>query len=204
MLLIQQHPYHKYQEIVIVPTGAYPSDYTSLEIMINSSTFHIANLTVRFVVSILVTGMTSRSTVTSLEGISLTPLFRLSLRFALASRVSRSFHSVNCCRRFCDLAYANAGVGLKPIPLSPVPSSSGSVDGSTRCPVISLSRHVRVDIGGDGDLARGWGCEDDRFCARSFSCVDIDGCDLVVAGDETKLVVCAKEAISGNKRGCDD
>ena len=93
MLLIQHHPYHKYHEIVIVPTGAYPSDYTSLEIMINSSTFHIANLTVRFVVSILVTGMTSRSTVTSLEGISLTPLFRLSLRFALASRVSRSFHS---------------------------------------------------------------------------------------------------------------
>lgn len=167
------------------------------------STVHTANLTVRFVVSILLTGITSRSTVTSREGVSRTPLRRLSLRFALASRVSRSFHSVSCCRRFCDLAYANAGVGLKPIPLSPVPSSSGSVEGSTKCPVISLSRHVRADIEGDGDLARGRGCEEEGFCARDFCFAAACDCRVVGIGDETKLVCWAKEAISGNKRGCD-
>jgi hypothetical protein len=172
-------------------------------ITITSSALHIANLTVRFVVSILLTGMASRSTVTSLEGVSRTPLRRLSLRFALASRVSRSFHSVNCCRRFCDLAYANAGVGLKPIPLSPVPSSSGSVEGSTKCPVISLSRHVRADIGGDGDLGRGRGCEEERFCVRALWTIAVYGCNFVATGDETKWVGCANEAISGNKRGCD-
>jgi hypothetical protein len=194
--------YHKYREMVIIRVElthliTLPQNYDY------SSTLHTANLTDRFVVSILLTGMTSRSTVTSLDGVSRTPLRRLSLRFALASRVSRSFHSVNCCRRFWDLAYANAGVGLKPIPLSPVPSSSGSVEGSAKCPVISLSRHVRGDIEGDGDLTRGRGCEEERICARGFWFAAVCGCSLVVTGDETKLVGCVKDAISGNKRGCD-
>ena len=140
----------------------------SPEITITSPCLHMANFTVRFVLSTSFMGLTSRSPVASRDGVPLTPLRRLSLRLALASRVSLNFHSFSCCRRFCDLAYARAGVGLNPIPLMPVPSSSGSVDGSTRCPVISLSCHVSVDSGGDGDLFRGRGCDEERFCVRDL------------------------------------
>jgi hypothetical protein len=133
---------------------------------------HMANFTLRLLVSTCCTGTMSLSTVDSLDadGVPLIPLRRLSLRFALASRVSLNFHSFNCCRLFCDLAYAMAGVGLNPIPFRPVPSSSGSFVGSARCPVISLSCHVRADGGGGGesDLFRRRGCEEDLFCARDF------------------------------------
>ena len=162
----------------------------------------MANFTLRLVSTCLM-GMMSLSTVDSLEEVPLIPLCRLSLRFALASRVSLSFHSFNCCRLFCDLAYASAGVGLNPMPFRPVPSSSGSVVGSTRCPVISLSCHVRADSGGgDSDLFRRRGCEEDRFCARDLKLVDACDSGAGLTGDETKAVGCVKEAISGNKRGC--
>jgi len=129
----------------------------------------MANLTVRFVllavvvvVAMFFTGVTSRSTVGSLDGVPRTPPRRRSLRFVLASLISLNFHSLSCCRRFWDLAYARAGVGLNPMPFSPVPSSSGSVAGSAKCPVISLSCHVRPDIGGgDGDLVLGRGRDEE-------------------------------------------
>lgn len=94
-----------------------------------------------------------------------------------------------------------AGVGLNPIPFRPVPSSSGSVEGSARCPVISLSFHVRADSGGDGDFFRGRGCDDDRLCVRDPWLADECCCNDVLAGGDKKVVGCAKEAISGNMRG---
>lgn len=75
---------------------------------------------------------TSHSTVVSLDAVPPMPRRLRSWRLALASRVSLAFHSFNCCLLFCDRAYAIAGVGLNPIPFNPVPSSSGSVDGSAR------------------------------------------------------------------------
>ena len=41
------------------------------------------------------------------------------------------------------------------MPFSPVPSSSGSIAGSAKCPVISSSCHVRVDSGGGEGLVNG-------------------------------------------------
>lgn len=67
---------------------------------------------------------------------------RRSNRFCLASRASRALHSLTCCFRRCCLAAAIAGVGLRPIPLIPSPSSSPL--GSISWPVISSSCHVRA------------------------------------------------------------
>ena len=89
---------------------------------------------------------------------------RRSNLFCLASRASRALHSLTCCFRRCCLAAAMAGVGLKPIPLIPSPSSSPL--GSISCPVISSSCHVsaawsgvRSPFDGKGEAERIVSCE---------------------------------------------
>ena len=80
--------------------------------------------------------------------------FLLSLLRCLASRDSRFLYSLSCCLRCWDLDHAIAAVGLKPIPLIPYPSSSGS---SGLCPVISESCQ-NSSLGSpskEGDFERG-------------------------------------------------
>jgi hypothetical protein len=62
-----------------------------------------------------------------------------SARLSRSSCACRDLHSVTWRFRLSDLSSAMAGVGLKPIPLMPSPSSSES---SNRWPVISESCHV--------------------------------------------------------------
>ena len=143
----------------------------------------------------------SRSTVGSLDESAPTPRLRLSDRFARASRASRAFQSRICCLRFCARTYAIAGVGLKPIPLRPVPSSSGSLVGPVRWPVISLSCHVSTESGGEGDFARRRGCNvldaDPDPWAKA-----LDFLTVFVVEEDTKAVGCARAAISERMRGC--
>lgn len=70
------------------------------------------------------------------------PCRRFSALLSRSSRSSLVLQAVSCCFLRLDRSFAIEGVGRKPIPLMPSPSSSGS---SIKWPVISESFHVKAD-----------------------------------------------------------
>ena len=112
----------------------------------------------------------------------------------------RSFNFVGGRKKW----YAIAGVGLKPMPFSPVPSSSGSLAGPIRWPVISLSCHVSAESGGDAGGFPGRGLEGDLAVDAGvwLSTLLKEVCGVDVASyDEMKAVGCANAAMSVTMRG---
>lgn len=127
------------------------------------------------------------------------------LRRARASLSSRLRYSAICCLRFMARACARAGLGLKPIPLIPTPSSSSS---SGSYMVISSSCHVNAALTGStirtsSSSESSKGRLDGRFIRNGgdpvlFLTLDLDSDNLLIEG----YACCRLPAVCFCRRCC--
>jgi hypothetical protein len=69
--------------------------------------------------------------------------------------------------------------------------------------VISPSCHVSDDSGGERDLLRWWGCDDDERLLDLAPVFEMGNRTLDTSGEgDANMVGCAKAAMSANMRGC--